>query len=111
MGNYFIELARKDMERLFITLPDRDLAYFPERTEHFDDYVEAVEWAQDFARWNRHLMMEQIVTAVRSSGVVRPFIAELKASIATTIMWRESPTMGKTSLLLERELCEREKET
>src|SRR5579864_6637864 len=79
MGNYFIELARKDMERMFITLPDRDLAYFPERTEHFDDYVEAVEWAQDFARWNRHLMMEQIVTAVRSSGEVRPFVAELKA--------------------------------
>ena len=61
MGSYFIDLARKDMERLFITLPDRDLAYFPERSEHFDDYVEAVEWAQDFARWNRHLMMEQIV--------------------------------------------------
>jgi tRNA-splicing ligase RtcB len=79
MGNYFIELARKDMERLFITLPDRDLAYFPERAEHFDDYVEAVEWAQDFARWNRHLMMEQIVTAVRSSDEVRPFVAELKA--------------------------------
>ena len=39
MGSYFIELARKDMERLFITLPDRDLAYFPERSEHFDDYV------------------------------------------------------------------------
>ncbi len=39
----------------------------------------AVEWAQDFARWNRHLMMEQIVGAVRESGEVRPFVAELKA--------------------------------
>jgi tRNA-splicing ligase RtcB len=79
MGSYFIDLARKDMERHFITLPDRDLAYFPERSEHFNDYVEAVEWAQDFARWNRHLMMEQIVAAVRSSGEVPPFVAELKA--------------------------------
>jgi len=60
-------------------LPDKDLAYFSEGTEHFDDYVEAVEWAQDFARWNRHLMMEQIVGAVRESGEVRPFVAELKA--------------------------------
>ena len=79
MGSYFIEVARKDMQKFFINLPDKDLAYFSEGTEHFDDYVEAVEWAQDFARWNRHLMMEQIVGAVRESGEVRPFIAELKA--------------------------------
>jgi tRNA-splicing ligase RtcB len=47
--SYFIELARKDMERWMIQLPDRDLAYFPEGTEHFDDYVEAVHWAQEYA--------------------------------------------------------------
>jgi tRNA-splicing ligase RtcB (3'-phosphate/5'-hydroxy nucleic acid ligase) len=79
MGSYFIEIARKDMERMFIHLPDRDLAYFPEGSEHFDDYVEAVEWAQEFARWNRVLMMEQITAAVRDCGEVRPFAAELKA--------------------------------
>jgi len=40
------------------SLPDHDLAYFPEHTEQFDDYVEGVEWAQDYARTNRDLMME-----------------------------------------------------
>jgi len=79
MGSYFIEVARQDMQKFFINLPDKDLAYFSEGTEHFDDYFEAVEWAQDFARWNRHLMMEQIVNAVRNTGEVRPFVAELKA--------------------------------
>src|ERR1700723_3620549 len=79
MGSYFIELAKKDMERFFVTLPDRDLAYFPDHTEHFDDYVEAVEWAQDFARANRDLMMHQIVDAVRGSGQVPEFTAELKS--------------------------------
>jgi tRNA-splicing ligase RtcB len=79
MGSYFIEIARKDMERMFIHLPDRDLAYFPDGSEHFKDYVEAVEWAQEFARWNRHLMMEQIVAAVRGCGEVRAFAAERKA--------------------------------
>jgi tRNA-splicing ligase RtcB (3'-phosphate/5'-hydroxy nucleic acid ligase) len=79
IGNYFIELARKDMQRFFINLPDKDLAYFPEHTEHFDDYVEAVSWAQDYARVNRQLMMNQIVEAVRNSGVVPPFDAEVKA--------------------------------
>jgi tRNA-splicing ligase RtcB len=79
MGSYFIELARQDMRRFYINLPDIDLAYFPEHTEHFDDYVEAVEWAQDYARANRDLMMEQIIEAVRGSGQVRPFSAEVKA--------------------------------
>ena len=79
MGSYFIALARKDMEKFFINLPDKDLAYFSEGTEHFGDYVEAVEWAQDFARCNRDLMMHQIVNAVRDSGEVRSFYAELKA--------------------------------
>jgi tRNA-splicing ligase RtcB len=79
MGSYFIELARKDMQKFFINLPDKDLAYFSEGAEHFDDYVEAVEWAQDFARRNRDLMMGQIINAVRSSSEVRPFVAELKA--------------------------------
>jgi len=79
MGSYFIELARKDMQRFYINLPDIDLAYFPEHTDHFDDYVAAVEWAQDYARSNRDLMMAQIVGAVRNSGEVRPFSAEVKA--------------------------------
>ncbi len=79
MGTYFIDVARKDMKKFFVNLPDADLAYFPEHTEHFDDYVEAVEWAQDYARRNRDLMMEQIVAAVRGSNEVPPFSAEVKA--------------------------------
>ena len=79
MGSYFIELAKKDMTKFFVNLPDIDLAYFPEHTEHFDDYVEAVEWAQDYAQRNRDLMMEQTIGAVRNSGEAPPFDAELKA--------------------------------
>ena len=79
MGTYFIELAKKDMQKFVQNLPDKDLAYFPEHTEHFGDYVEAVEWAQDFARINRDLMMHQIVEAVRDSGEVRPFSAHVQA--------------------------------
>ena len=79
MGNYFIEMARRDMQKFFVNLPDIDLAYFPEHTDGFNDYVEAVEWAQDYARRNRDLMMEQIVGAVRRSGEVPAFSAEVKA--------------------------------
>ena len=61
IGGYFIELAKHDMRRWFINLPDKDLAYFPEGTEHFGDYAKAVAWAQAFARANREVMMERIL--------------------------------------------------
>jgi tRNA-splicing ligase RtcB len=64
IGNYFIQLARKDMERWMINLPDRDLAYFPEGTEHFDDYAEAVQWAQDYAYANRQAMLDLTLAAL-----------------------------------------------
>jgi len=65
MADYFIQLARQDMERWMIHLPDRDLAYFPEGTEHFNDYVEAVHWAQDYALQNRQSMLELVLAALR----------------------------------------------
>lgn len=65
IGTYFIELARQDMRKYFVNLPDIDLAYFPEGTEHFKDYVEAVEWAQNYAMHNRQAMLKQIVDAMR----------------------------------------------
>jgi tRNA-splicing ligase RtcB len=78
IGSHFIELAREDMRQWMINLPDRDLAYFPEGTQHFDDYVEAVEWAQNFARLNREVMMQNVVRAVR--GVIaKPFESHLEA--------------------------------
>ena len=43
IGSYFIELARQDMRRWLINLPDVNLAYLPEGTDHFADYVEAVK--------------------------------------------------------------------
>lgn len=79
IGSYFIELAKEDMRRWFINLPDQDLAYLPEGTEHFNDYVEAVHWAQEFAMWNRKLMMENVINAIRSVGGLPSFETGLEA--------------------------------
>jgi tRNA-splicing ligase RtcB len=65
IGRYFIAAAKKDMERHQANLPDRDLAYFSEGSALFDDYVEAVDWAQDYAMENRRMMMALIVEAMR----------------------------------------------
>jgi tRNA-splicing ligase RtcB len=65
IGTYFIELAKKDAEKNQVALPDRDLAYFPEGARHFDDYVEAVGWAQGYARANREEMLDLVLDAMR----------------------------------------------
>jgi tRNA-splicing ligase RtcB len=61
IGRYFIAAARKDMQRHQIHLPDKDLSYFSEGSTLFDDYIEAVEWAQDYALINRREMMRRVV--------------------------------------------------
>jgi len=66
IGTYFIEKAKKEMERWFIQLPDKDLAYLPQGSELFDDYCQAVRWAQEFALLNREIMMNAALAALRS---------------------------------------------
>ncbi|WP_029614523.1 RtcB family protein [Pseudomonas sp. REB1044] len=78
IGSLFIERAQADMRQHLANLPDRNLAYFEEGSRYFADYVEAVGWAQDFARHNRELMMRATVAATRSV-LGRPFEASLEA--------------------------------
>jgi tRNA-splicing ligase RtcB len=78
IGSYFIEQAKEDMKQFFVNLPDRDLAYFPEGTPNFDDYWEAVDWAQRFAMQNRQVMMRHAIDALRRA-VPKPFEAHLEA--------------------------------
>ncbi len=79
IGSHFIEIAKREMERFFVRLPDKDLAYLPEGTAHFNDYVEAVSWAQDYAMKNRELMMAEVVAALRGSGELPAFEASVEA--------------------------------
>lgn len=65
LGRYFIQLARREMQRHHIHLPDRDLAYLREGSTYFDDYFQAVDWAQRYAWINRQHMMELILRAIQ----------------------------------------------
>lgn len=65
IGTYFIELAKKEAQHRFGHVPDKDLSYFAEGSANFNDYVEAVEWAQNYAFENRREMMRLILEAIR----------------------------------------------
>jgi tRNA-splicing ligase RtcB len=76
IGRFFIELAKQDVRRAHGDLPDQDLAYLREGTEHFADYVRAVGWAQEFAATNRAVMMRHVLGALRRVPGVPPFDAD-----------------------------------
>jgi tRNA-splicing ligase RtcB len=67
IGSYFIERAREQLAHrlLGFHLPDKELAFFMEGEPLFDDYVEAVSWAQDYARANREVMMALVLAEMR----------------------------------------------
>jgi tRNA-splicing ligase RtcB len=79
IGSYFIERAKAEMRRWLINLPDDDLAYLPEGSELFEDYLHAVAWAQRYAAANRELMMHAAIEAIRATGLVPAFTAHLEA--------------------------------
>lgn len=78
IGTHFTKLAKKDMERHQINLPDQDLAYLEEGSQYFNDYVEAVDWAQNYARINREVMMDHTLAAL-AREIEKPFTSVQEA--------------------------------
>ncbi len=65
IGTYYINKGKELMEQFHITLPDGDLAYLPQGTDLFEDYVSAVKWAQDYAMENRKEMLKAVLDVLR----------------------------------------------
>lgn len=64
IGNMYIEKAQKLCDSMFIELADRDLAYLPEGSKDFNDYLRDLHWAQKFALFNRDEMMDRVLKDV-----------------------------------------------
>ncbi|QDU84272.1 RNA-splicing ligase RtcB [Planctomycetes bacterium Pla163] len=77
IGTYFIERAKRELEHELGSLPNKDLAYLTEGTNSFDDYVEAVGWAQDYAAKNREFMLQAVIEATRRTDGIRQFKADV----------------------------------
>jgi tRNA-splicing ligase RtcB len=65
IGETAIAMARRRAEREHVHLPDRDLAWLPENTAEFDEYVAGLGWAQDYAALNRDIMLGFVLAALR----------------------------------------------
>jgi tRNA-splicing ligase RtcB len=79
IGSMFIQIARDDMKQAGYVLPDTNLSYLNEGTIHFDDYVQAVHWAQKFALINREIMMKRVLHVIRKTKGIPSFTMEKEA--------------------------------
>lgn len=67
IGHQFISEAKEEMMKLGIGLVDKNLSYLKEGSTLFDDYVSAVNWAQEYARVNREIMLRTVLNVLRST--------------------------------------------
>lgn len=67
IGAHFVTRAKRRMEQHYIHLPDTDLAFLPEGTDDFREYMDAVEWAQYYAKENRRVMLQRVLDALRET--------------------------------------------
>ncbi len=59
-----IKVAQALMEKWWISLPDKDLAYLVEGSPEFARYIAELNWAQHFALLNREEMMDRVTRQV-----------------------------------------------
>jgi tRNA-splicing ligase RtcB len=62
LASHHIKIAQKLMSLYKVPLKDRDLAYLPEETQEFKDYIRDLLWSQDYALANREEMMDRAMT-------------------------------------------------
>lgn len=67
IGEAAMDAAKQHVASLDITLKDKDLAWLDDGTVAFEQYIQALSWAQDYARLNRDLMLHLVIKAVEKT--------------------------------------------
>lgn len=75
-----IESAKGLMKRMFIDLPDPDLAYFAMGTPEFKAYMADLLWAQDYALENREEMMRRVLKDIKFHLKLEALDVEMKVN-------------------------------
>jgi len=64
IGECATHMARQIAQTENRHLPDRDLAWLDEGSPEFNEYVEGLGWAQNYAATNREIMLTLVIAAV-----------------------------------------------
>jgi tRNA-splicing ligase RtcB len=92
LASEFIARAKATAAKYFYeeNLPDKDLAFLPEGTPDFKEYVAAVLWAQDYAYTNRTLMMMRATAVLRNWSPVAFDVSDVGVSCHHNYLAREN---------------------
>lgn len=91
IGRHFIERARKEAGRAGQSLPDQELAWLEEGSPLFESYVEAMNWATDWAALNRETMMHQALESLKGFAggfKIEGNVIDCHHNYATKESWR-----------------------
>jgi tRNA-splicing ligase RtcB len=77
IGSVAIDMAKEQALKRDYGLADKDLAWLDEGTEQFDSYIEAMHWAQDYARFNRDTMMNLVIAAMLNKFPAMKIVGEV----------------------------------
>ena len=94
IGTVAIELAKDQAKVRAWGLADQDLAWLDEGTTEFDDYIEAMHWAQDYARFNRDTMMNLVLAALKHRFPKMKTVGEVVNCHHNFTSWEEHNDQG-----------------
>lgn len=66
---HYSKLAQRLNSEWASDIPHKDLAFFPTNSTQGQDYIREMNWAMEFAEWNRLNMLEKTLAALQSVGV------------------------------------------
>jgi tRNA-splicing ligase RtcB len=89
IGEVAIQLAKEQAAKRDWGLPDQDLAWLDEGTKEFDDYIEAMTWAQNYARFNRDTMMNLVVAGLKRKFPTLKILGEVVNCHHNFTSWEE----------------------
>jgi tRNA-splicing ligase RtcB (3'-phosphate/5'-hydroxy nucleic acid ligase) len=94
IGTVAIELAKEQAKVRAWGMADQDLAWLSEGSADFDAYIEAMHWAQDYARFNRDTMMNLVLAALKHRFPQMVTIGEVVNCHHNFTSWEEHNDQG-----------------
>jgi tRNA-splicing ligase RtcB (3'-phosphate/5'-hydroxy nucleic acid ligase) len=94
IGTVAIELAKEQAKVRAWGMADQDLAWLAEGSADFDAYIEAMHWAQDYARFNRDTMMNLVLAALKHRFPQMQTIGEVVNCHHNFTSWEEHNDQG-----------------
>jgi len=102
MARVFQDIAKKECRKWMSDIPNPDLAFLPEGSEYFYDYIKVVKWAQKYAKLNRQIMMQRVMDVFFDMFEVQPVKMKMDNMIDCHHNFTDRENHNKQNVLVTR---------